>query len=128
MPLPATKIDGVGQSRGLVSDSYTTSGAGWMKKSRQNIDIESDKVLEEIWHTVDRELPTVAFRRRYCVFSNVCEALIRMRADAFGACLCCRKPIGLKRQWKAPWTPLCIRCQSAADRNDGEILRRRSQG
>ncbi len=99
-----------------------------MKESRQNIDIESDKVLEEIWHTVDRELLTATFSRRYSVFRNVCAALIRMRADTFGACLCCREPIVVRRLWKAPWTPLCIRCQKAADRNDGEILRRRWQG
>ena len=95
-----------------------------MKENRQNLDIESDKVLEEIWHTVDCELPTATFRRRCSLFRNVCTALIRMRDDALGACLCCRKPIGLKRRWKTPWTPFCIRCQIAVDRNDGEILRR----
>ena len=104
------------------------TGAGRVMQCRQNIDIESDKVLEEIWHTADREFPTATFRRRYSLFRNVCNALIRMRDYAFGACLCCRKPIGLNRLWKTPWTPLCIRCQKAADRNDGEILRSRSRG
>ena len=52
----------------------------------------------------------------------------RIKDDAFGACLCCRTVIGLRRLRAVPWTPLCIRCQEAADRNDAEVLRIRSQG
>lgn len=110
------------------SNEALATGAARTVQCRQKIDIDSDKVLEEIWHTADREIPTFSFRRRYSLFGNVCTTLIHMKDDALGVCLCCREPIGFKRLWKTPWTPLCIRCQKAADRNDGEILRSRSRG
>ncbi|MEO8341268.1 MAG: TraR/DksA C4-type zinc finger protein [Nitrospirota bacterium] len=94
----------------------------------QNIDIEKiDNVLEEIWHAADRELYTATLGRLHSLFRNIRTALVRTTEDAFGVCLCCRRAIGRKRLQAVPWTPLCIRCQEAADRNDGEVLRSRSR-
>jgi RNA polymerase-binding transcription factor DksA len=106
------------------------AGAGWaLLQNRHNIVIEnSADVLEEIWRTADRELPMANLGWRSSLLRNIRATLVRIKDDAFGACLCCRTVIGLRRLRAAPWTPLCIRCQEAADRNDAEVLRSRSRG
>lgn len=106
------------------------AGAGWaLLQNRQNVGIEKiADVLEEIWHTADRELPMANLGWCSGLLRNIRAALVRIKDDAFGACLCCRAVIGLRRLRAVPWTPLCIRCQEAADRNDAEVLRIRSRG
>jgi RNA polymerase-binding transcription factor DksA len=106
------------------------AGAGWaLLQNRQNVGIEKiADVLEEIWHTADRELPMANLGWCSGLLRNIRAALVRIKDDAFGTCLCCRTVIGLRRLRAAPWTPLCIRCQEAADRNDAEVLRIRSRG
>ena len=105
-------------------------GAGRaLPQNRQNIGIEKiADVLEEIWHTADRELPMANLGWCSGLLRNIRAALVRFKDAAFGACLCCRTTIGLRRLRVAPWTPLCIRCQEAADRNNAEVLRSRSRG
>ena len=98
-------------------------------QNRQNVGIEKiADVLEEIWHTADRELPMANLGWCSGLLRNIRAALVRIKEDAFGACLCCGTVIGLRRLRAVPWTPLCIRCQEAADRNDAEVLRIRSRG
>ena len=105
------------------------AGAGRaLLQNRQNVGSEKiDDVLEEIWHTADRELPMANLGWCSGLLHNIRAALVRTKDDAFGACLCCRTVIGLRRLRAVPWTPLCIRCQEAADRNDAEVLRIRSR-
>ena len=104
--------------------------AGWaLLQNRENVGIEKvADVLEEIWHTADRELPMANLGWCSGLLRNIRAALVRIKDDTFGACLCCRTTIGLRRLRAVPWTPLCIRCQEAADRNDAEVLRIRSRG
>jgi DnaK suppressor protein len=98
-------------------------------QNRQNVGSERiADVLEEIWHTADRELPMANLGWYSGLLRNIRAALVGIKDDVFGACLCCRTTIGLRRLRAVPWTPLCIRCQEAADRNDAEILRSRSRG
>ena len=99
-----------------------------LPQTRQHVGIEKiDEVLEEIWHTADRESP-MAHRGWYAGLLRYIRAtLIRVKDDAFGSCLCCKATIGLRRQRTMPWTPLCIRCQEAADHNDAEVLKSRSR-
>ena len=96
---------------------------------RQNTGVEkSTDVLEEIWRTADRKRPKANFTLGSGLVRKLRVALAGMKADVFGACLCCKASLGLSRLTAAPWTPLCIRCQEAADRNDAELLRIRSRG
>ena len=106
------------------------AGAGRaLLQNRQNVGSEKiADVLEEIWHTADRELPMAKLGWCSGLLRNIRAALVRIKDDAFGACLCCGTVIGLRRLRAVPWTPLCIRCQEAADRNDAEVLRIRSRG
>ena len=99
-----------------------------LPQNRQHAGIEKiDDVLEEIWRNADREIP-MARRGWYAGLLRYIQiALLRVKDDAFGSCLCCKTAIGLGRQRAMPWTPLCIRCQEAADRNDAEVLKSRSR-
>jgi RNA polymerase-binding transcription factor DksA len=69
------------------------AGAGWaLLQNRQNVGIEKiADVLEEIWHTADRELPTANLLRYSVLLRNIRAALVRIRDDALGTCLCLRR-------------------------------------
>jgi RNA polymerase-binding transcription factor DksA len=98
-------------------------------QTRQNTGGEkSADVLEEIWRSADRKRPTANFTLGSGLVPKLRVALAGMKADIFGACLCCKAPLGLSRLTAAPWTALCVRCQEAADRDDAEVLRIRSRG
>jgi len=97
-------------------------------QNRQNVGIEKiADVLEGIWHTADRELPIANLSTHSGLLRSIRAALVLIKDVAFGTCLCCKTTIGLRRVRALPWTPLCIRCQEAADRNDAEVLRSRSR-
>ena len=44
------------------------------------------------------------------------EALARLEAGTFGACVRCGRPIAVDRLEALPWAPRCIDCQRIADR------------
>ena len=97
-------------------------------QTRQNTGGEkSADVLEEIWRTADSKRPKANFTLGSGLLRKLRVALAGMKADVFGACLCCKASLGLSRLTAAPWTPLCRRCQEAADRDDAEVLRIRSR-
>lgn len=85
-------------------------------------------VLEEIWRTADRERRKANLTLCSGLLRKFRTALAAMRADVFGACLCCKATLGLSRMRATPWMALCTRCQEAVDRDDPEILRIRSRG
>ncbi len=99
-------------------------GAGrTLLQNRRNIGIEkSADMLEEISYTADRELAMASLSRSSGLLRNIRAALARIEHEEFGTCLCCGAAIGLMRLRAVPWTPLCIRCQEAADRNDPEVI------
>jgi DnaK suppressor protein len=102
--------------------------AGRTPPQTRHVGIEKiDDVLEEIWHNADRETP-MAHRGWYAgLLRYIRGTLSRVMDDALGSCLCCKTTIGLRSQRTMPWTPLCIRCQEAADHNDAEVLKSRSR-
>ena len=98
-------------------------------QSRQNAGVErTADVLEEIWRTADRKRPKPNFTLGSGLVRKLWVAPAGMKADVFGACLCCKASLGLSRLTAVPWTAMCIRCQEAADRDDVEVLRSRSRG
>jgi len=95
---------------------------------RQHAGLEKGAdVLEEIWRGADRNTGSVTL--------SPCRGFVRrlratptfLKTDVFGVCLCCKGALGLSRLTAEPWTPLCLRCREAADRDDVEILRIRSR-
>jgi RNA polymerase-binding transcription factor DksA len=104
------------------------SAAPKMKPSQTTGFGKGADVLEEIWRTADRERGKAHLTSCFGVLRKFRAALAAMKADVFGACLCCKATLGLGRMTEKPWTALCTRCQEAADRDDAAILRIRSRG
>jgi RNA polymerase-binding transcription factor DksA len=96
---------------------------------RQNAGLQRGAdVLEEIWRAADRNTPNASRSPNPGLARGFQATLALLKADIFGVCLCCRATLGLSRLAAEPWTPLCLRCQEAADRDDVEVLRIRSRG
>ena len=85
-------------------------------------------VLEEIWHTADRNRPKANLALCPDLLRKLRATLAAMKADAFGACLCCKATLGVSLMRDTPWMALCTRCQEAVNRDDSETLRIRSRG
>jgi RNA polymerase-binding transcription factor DksA len=88
---------------------------------------KSADVLEEIWRTADCECRKAKLTLCSGLLRKFRSALAAMRADVFGACLCCKATLGLSRMTATPWIGLCTRCQEAVNSDDSEILRIRSR-
>lgn len=84
--------------------------------------------LEEIWRAADRNTPSANLSPCPGFFRRFRTTLTVIKTRVFGVCLCCKATLGLSRLTAEPWTPLCLRCQAAADLDDVEILRMRSRG
>jgi RNA polymerase-binding transcription factor DksA len=95
---------------------------------RQNTLIEkSADVLEEIWRATDHNRSKSTFTLRSGLLRRLQVTLGSIKADLFGACLCCKATLGLPRVTATPWAALCLRCQEAANCDDAEELRIRSR-
>ncbi len=82
----------------------------------------SADVLEEAQYKYARELAIASLNRDSAVRRAVAEALIRIHDGTFGTCVHCGNDIGPRRLNAVPWTPLCIRCQEAADLGEESVL------
>jgi RNA polymerase-binding transcription factor DksA len=103
------------------------SAAPKMKLPQTNGFGKGADVLEEIWRTADRERRQASLTLCSGLLRKFRAALAAMKADVFGACLCCKATLGLSRMTATPWMALCTRCQEAVNRDDSEILRIRSR-
>jgi DnaK suppressor protein len=91
-------------------------------RNREAITIEkSPDALDEVQHAAERELAIRNLDRESSLLRNVRAALRRMDEGAYGVCLHCEEDISPKRLNAVPWTPYCIQCQEAADRNREEM-------
>src|SRR5258708_1419139 len=82
----------------------------------------SADVLEEADYKTARELAIAGLNRESTVRRSVASALLRIRDGSFGTCVHCGSEISRRRLEAVPWTPLCIRCQEAADRGEESVL------
>jgi len=88
-------------------------------RNRDDIAIEkSPDALDEVQRAAERELAIRNLDRESALLRNVKAALRRIQDGSFGICVHCDEPISPKRLQAVPWTPLCIRCQEAADRHE----------
>jgi len=87
-------------------------------RNREAITIEkSPDALDEVQHAAERDLAIRNLDRESNLLRNVRAALRRMDEGAYGVCLHCEEDISPKRLNAVPWTPYCIQCQEAADRD-----------
>ena len=90
-------------------------------RNREAITIEkSPDALDEVQHAAERELAIRNLDRESQLLRNVRAALRRIDDGSYGVCLHCEEDISPKRLNAVPWTPLCIQCQEAVDRNREE--------
>jgi DnaK suppressor protein len=88
-------------------------------RNREAIAIEANSdVLDQIQHSMERELELDRLERESNLLRDVRAALRRIDAEIFGFCLSCDDEISPKRLAAVPWTPLCISCQETADKED----------
>lgn len=91
-------------------------------KNREGIAIEkTPDALDEVQLAGERELAIRNLDRESNLLRNVRAALRRVDEGTFGICLHCEEEISTKRLNALPWTPLCIQCQEAADRNHEDV-------
>ena len=92
-------------------------------RNREAIAIEkSADALDEVQHASERELAIQNLDRESNLLRLVNLALRRIDEGAYGICMHCEADINPKRLAAVPWAPYCIRCQEAADRNQGEDI------
>jgi DnaK suppressor protein len=92
-----------------------------MMRRRDEIAIEkSPDAIDEVTRAAERELAIRNLDRESNLLRNVRAALRRLDDGSFGVCAHCEEDISPKRLAAVPWTPFCIRCQEAADRNERE--------
>jgi DnaK suppressor protein len=92
-----------------------------LMRRRDEIAIEkSPDAIDEVTRAAERELAIRNLDRESNLLRNVRAALRRLDDGTFGVCAHCEEDISPKRLAAVPWTPFCIRCQEAADRNERE--------
>jgi DnaK suppressor protein len=87
-------------------------------RNRDDIAIDrSADALDEVTRAAERELAIRNLDRESGLLRNVRSALSRIADGSYGVCIHCDEDISPRRLAAVPWTPLCIRCQEAADRD-----------
>ncbi len=88
-------------------------------RNREDIAIEkSPDALDEVQLMGERELAIRNLDRESSLLRNIRGALGRIADGSYGVCMHCEEEIKPKRLEAVPWTPYCIRCQEAADRQE----------
>ena len=82
----------------------------------------SADVLEEADYKTARELAIAGLHRESTLRRSVASALLRIQDGSFGTCVHCGSEISRRRLKAVPWTPLCTRCQEAADLGEECVL------
>ncbi len=91
-------------------------------RRREDIAIEkSPDAIDEVQRAAERELAIRNLDRESSLLRNVRAALARIEDGTFGVCVHCEQEISPKRLAAVPWTPFCISCQEAADRNEDQV-------
>lgn len=106
-----------------VLEARQADTAERLTQSRRRISAEKcADALEETSHNGERELAFASLSRDSELMRDIGAALHRIEDGTFGICRACGEEIGSKRLAAVPWTPLCIRCREAVDREDPGTL------
>ena len=90
-------------------------------RNRDGITIEkSADALDEVQYATERELAIRNLDRESNLLRLVRLALRRIGDSSYGICMHCEEDINPKRLDAVPWAPYCLRCQEAADLNQGD--------
>jgi RNA polymerase-binding protein DksA len=80
--------------------------------------------IDETTLAADREVITADLERKSQLIRLITTALERLAAGEYGFCVRCGVEIAARRLHSVPWTPHCLRCQEAAEREHciGSVL------
>jgi DnaK suppressor protein len=85
---------------------------------REGLTVErTADALDEVRQATEAEVRIRNLDRESSLLHEIREALSRIEAGSFGICLNCEDEIKPRRLAAVPWTPLCIHCQTDAERN-----------
>ncbi len=88
-----------------------------LRHNREALTIEpTADEFDRIQFAQERDFAMGTINRDSARMREIRAALQRIANGSFGICLNCDEDISQKRLAAVPWTPLCIRCQEAADR------------
>jgi DnaK suppressor protein len=81
--------------------------------------IRNPDQIDESNLAADREVTTAGLERRSQLIRLITTALERLATGQYGFCVKCGVEIAARRLHSVPWTPHCLRCQEAAEREHG---------
>ena len=85
---------------------------------RETIAVNSSAdVFDQVQYAAERDMAIGYLERGSARLREVRDALQRIRLGTFGICADCEEEISGKRLDAVPWTPSCLACREAADRN-----------
>lgn len=105
----------MGKYRKTLAEKRAELSAGLQSRDEIAIERSADQA-DEIQRAIERELVIRNLDSKAHLLRNVTAALRRIDEGTFGVCLECEEEINAKRLAAVPWSPLCIGCQEAADR------------
>ncbi len=68
-----------------------------------------------------RALAATGMERQYSLLRQITDALIRLDSGEYGRCTRCGGRIASARLSFLPWTPHCLRCQGAVERENARL-------
>lgn len=87
-------------------------------RKRDGITVErTADALDEVREAAEAELRIRNLDRESSLLREIRDALTRVEYGSFGICVNCEEEIAPRRLAALPWTPLCIRCQTYAERH-----------
>jgi DnaK suppressor protein len=78
--------------------------------------IRNPDQIDESSLAADREVMTANLERKSQLVRMLTTALDRLATGQYGLCVRCGAEIAARRLHSVPWTPHCLRCQEAAER------------
>jgi DnaK suppressor protein len=81
--------------------------------------IRNPDQIDESNLAADREVTTSHLERKSHLIRMLTIALDRLASGQYGFCVQCGAEIAARRLHSVPWTPHCLRCQEAAEREYG---------
>jgi len=105
----------------VLSDKRAELIAGLGSRDEIAIERSADQA-DEIQGALDREMVIRNLDSKALILRSVAAAMRRIDAGTFGVCIECEEEINPRRLAAVPWTPLCITCQEAADREQSDVL------
>jgi DnaK suppressor protein len=111
-------LGGMGRFQDILERKQTE-----LARARRRDDIAVEKSadpMDEIQYASERDLAIRNVGRESTLLREVKTALQRIHNGSFGTCIECDAVINPKRLAVVPWTPRCLQCQDAADRDGSE--------